>query len=184
MGEVIELAQFRRKLAADQGFRTWLIRFREQFGPQTRLLDLSDRTLLFLATPGEDSLFAILDLVLGARGQGCSARFFLDDLTSQAKQEALDIALRFLDYCRFEVLARLGWTYRLSESNLPLIDLVNQLSSRTFIPPSPALAPDHPAQEEYQKLIPYDRQMFVRKLIPVALETFRRRLEGEDKQPG
>lgn len=183
MGEVIELAQFRRKLAADQGFRTWLIRFREQFGPQTSLQDLSDRTLLFLATPGEDNLFAILDLVLGARGWGTSTRFLLDDLSSQAKQEALDNALRLLDYCRFEVLARLGWIDRLPESELPLVDLVNQLASRTFVPSLPVLAADHPGQEEYQKLILHDRQVFIRKLIPAALETFRRRLET-DNQPG
>ncbi len=39
--EVIDLKRFRAKVAADQGFRTWLARFKEQFGPETRLQDLS-----------------------------------------------------------------------------------------------------------------------------------------------
>lgn len=109
MAEIIELEQFRRKLAADQGFRTWLARFREKFGPQTSLRDLRDTTLLFLATPGDEHLYVIFDLVMGAKGWGTSTRFLLADLPSEQKQAILDLSLRLLDYCRFEVLYRLGW---------------------------------------------------------------------------
>ena len=52
MAEIINLASFRSKIAADQGFRSWLARFQEQFGPETRLQDLSPSTLLYLASPG------------------------------------------------------------------------------------------------------------------------------------
>lgn len=180
MGEVIELEQFRRKLAADQGFRTWLTRFREQFGPQTRLADLSDRTLLFLGSPGEEPLFAIMDLVMGAQGWGTSTRFLLAELEPQTKQQILDLALKFLDYCRFEILRRLGWIDPLPESGLPIIDLLRLLDpGRGAALTPPTLAADHPGQGEYQKLIPHDRQVFIRRLIPLALQTFRRRLADE-----
>ena len=178
MAEVIELEQFRRKLAADQGFRTWLHRFRESFGPQTRLGDLSDRTLLFLATPGDENLYVIFDLVMGAKGWGTSARFILDDLPSQTKQRILDLSLRMLDYCRFEILRRLGWVADFPEAGQPLVTLLEQVEAAPAnqAAPAPALLPDHPAFPDYDQLIPSERQVFIRRLIPPALEQFRHRL--------
>jgi hypothetical protein len=180
MAEIIELEQFRRKLAADQGFRTWLARFREEFGPQTRLWDLSDRTLLFLATPGDDHLYVIFDLVMGARGWGTSTRFILDDLPSQTKQQVLDISLRLLDYCRFEVLRRLGWVEELPEASQPLVVLVEMLATAVAggAAPSPALRPEHPAFADYQQEIPSERHVFIRRLIPLGLMEFRQRVEA------
>lgn len=181
MGEVIELEQFRRKLAADQGFRTWLSRFRERFGPQTCLSDLSDSTLLFLATPGEENLYVIFDLVMGARGWGTSARFILDDLDSRTKQRILDLSLRLLDYCRFEILRRLGWAAGLEQAGRSLIALLDALDSAPAnqATPAPALLPDHPAYADYEKNILSERQVFIRRLIPSALTEFRRLAEED-----
>lgn len=184
MAEVIELEQFRRKLAADKGFRTWLRRFREQFGPQTCLGDLSDKTLLFLATPGDEHLYVIFDLVMGAKGWGTSTRFILDDLESRTKQRILDLSLRLLDFFRFEILRRLGWVEDPAAAGLPLLTLLEAVdgdSSRQATP-APALAPHHPAYAEYASLIPNERHVFIRRLIPAALAEFRGRLEArEDK---
>jgi hypothetical protein len=180
MAEVIELEQFRRKLAADHGFRTWLTRFREQFGPQTRLGDLSDRTLLFLVTPGEENLCVIFDLVMGAKGWGTSTRFILNDLDSQTKQCVLDLSLRLLDYFRFEMLRRLGWVEAPPKAEQPLVallDIVAKASAAQAIQ-TPPLAPGYPAYGEYEKLIPSDRAIFIRRLIPLALKEFRQRLES------
>lgn len=180
MAEIIELEQFRRKLAADQGFHTWLSRFREEFGAQTRLSDLSDQTLLFLVTPGDDHLYAIFDLVMGAKGWGTSTRFILDDLPGQIKQQILDISLRFLDYCRFEVLRRLNWVEEMPEASQPLVVLVEALAQASTpgatLPPN--LRPDHPAYNDYLKEIPSERHVFIRRLIPQALAAFRQRVEG------
>ena len=87
MAEIIDLERFRSKVAADQGFRSWLARFQEQFGPDTRLQDLSQSTLLYLATPGEENLFVFFDLVMGAQGLGGSVRFRLDDLDNDIKMK-------------------------------------------------------------------------------------------------
>ncbi|MGQ9921974.1 MAG: hypothetical protein ACUVRZ_11700 [Desulfobacca sp.] len=185
MAEIIELELFRRKLAADQGFRSWLARFREEFGPQTRLCDLSDATLLFLATPGDDHLYVIFDLVMGARGWGTSTRFILDDLPSQTKQQVLDISLRLLDYCRFEVLRRLGWVEELPEAVQPLVVLVEALAATACggAAPSPALRPEHPAFADYEREIPSERHIFIRRLIPSALAEFRQRVEAAQSSP-
>jgi hypothetical protein len=179
MAEVIEFEQFRRKLAADQGFRTWLHRFREQFGPHTRLGDLSDSTLLFLATPGDENLYVIFDLVMGAKGWGTSARFILDDLPSLTKQRILDLSLRLLDYFRFEILRRLGWVESPPETGLPLLSLLDTVDSAPAnqATPAPALAPNHPAYADYESRIPNERHVFIRRLIPSALAEFRLRLE-------
>jgi hypothetical protein len=182
MGDVIELEQFRLKLSADQGFRSWLNRFREQFGPRTTLKDLTDSTLLFLATPGDENLYAIFDLVMGVKGWGTSTRFILDDLTSPIKQRILDLSLRFLDYCRFEILRRLNWVEGLKEADLPLLALVDLVDAApaTQATPAPALVPEHPAYADYAKLIPSERHTAIRKLIPPALAEFRRRVEGSE----
>ena len=182
MGEVIELEQFRLKLAADQGFRTWLNRFREQFGPQTTLSDLTDSTLLFLATPGDENLYVIFDLVMGARGWGTSTRFILDDLASQTKQRILDLSLRLLDYFRFEILRRLKWVEGSEEAGLPLLALLNLVDAAPAnrATPAPALIAEHPAYADYEKIIPSERQIYIRRLIPAALAEFRQRLEKSE----
>ena len=109
MAEIINLARFRSKVAADHGFRSWLARFQEQFGPDTRLQDLSPSTLLYLATPGEENLFVFFDLVMGAQGLGGSVRFRLDDLDNDIKMKIMDTAFALVDRVRFEVMRRLKW---------------------------------------------------------------------------
>ena len=126
MAEVIDLEGFRRKLAADQAFRTWLARFKEQFGPETRLQDLSPQTLLYLATPGEDNLYVYFDLIMGARGLGGSVRFRLDDLDYTVKLKIMDTAFALVDRVRFEVMRRLGWVDAAPGIDTPIIELVQQ----------------------------------------------------------
>jgi len=180
VAEVIELERFRQKVAADHGFRTWLQRFREQFGPDTRFKDLSDPTLLFLATPGEENLFVLIDLVMGVQGLGDSTRFRLDDLETSAKQNILDLSLGLLDRARFEVMRRLGWVTAMPNEELSLIQLVEearQPGGDSTLPPPP-LSPQHPQFAVYQSLPARDQGIFLRRLIPAAVIEFRRRLEG------
>jgi hypothetical protein len=92
VAEVVDLDRFRRKLAADKGFRTWLQRFQDQFGPDTRLEDLAPETLLYLATPGEENLYVFFDLIMGAKGLGGALRFRLDDLETPTKLRIMDAA--------------------------------------------------------------------------------------------
>ncbi len=180
MAEIIDLDRFRQKLAADQGFRTWLRRFQEQFGPETRLSDLSPRTLLFLASPGDEQLFVYFDLIMGARGLGGAVRFRLDAVDGAVKLKILDAAFALMDRVRFEVMRRLGWVEGLPDADTPIIDLVRRAWERgEFARPLPRLAPTHPEYGAYLKLSPLDRAVFLRRLIPKAVADFRARVEGE-----
>jgi hypothetical protein len=177
VAEIIDLARFRSKIAADQGFRSWLARFQEQFGPDTRLQDLSSSTLLYLATPGEENLFVFFDLVMGAQGLGGSVRFRLDDLDNDIKMKIMDTAFALVDRVRFEVMRRLKWVAAMPEA--PIIDLLRQtwrLGAGSDQDP-PVLAPEHPDYPAYARLNPMDRVVFLRRLIPRAVTCFRERVE-------
>ncbi len=174
MGEVIDLERFRSKLAADQGFRTWLARFQEQFGPDTRLQDLSDQTLLYLASPGEENLYVYFDLVMGAQGLGGSLRFRLDDLDNATKLKIMDVAFALIDRVRFEVMRRLGWVEEVPGGETPLIQLVQQAArgGPGFARELPHLAPSHSDYPAYARLRVVDQAVFLRRLIPRAVGEF------------
>jgi hypothetical protein len=177
VAEIINLERFRSKVAADQGFRSWLARFQEQFGPDTRLQDLSPSTLLYLATPGEENLFVFFDLVMGAQGLGGSLRFRLDDLDNDIKMKIMDTAFALVDRVRFEVMRRLGWVAASPEA--PIIDLVRQAwrQGDGVGQEAPVLTPEHPDYPAYTRLNPMDRVVFLRRLIPRAVTSFRERVE-------
>jgi hypothetical protein len=179
VADVIDLERFRSKIAADQGFSSWLARFQEQFGPETLLRDLSPSTLLYLATPGEENLYVFFDLVMGAQGLGGSVRFRLDALDNDVKMKILDAAFALVDRVRFEVMRRLGWVETEPGADRPIIELVRQAwrLGATFEQAAPALAPDHPDYPAYARLKPMDRVVFLRRLIPRAVAAFRDQVE-------
>lgn len=180
MAELIDLETFRRKLMADKGFRTWLTRFQEQFGPDTRLKDLSPATLIYLATPGDENLYVFFDLIMGACGLGGSARFRLDDVDSATKLKIMDTAFALMDRVRFEVMRRLGWVKNVPDEEAALITLVKEAWSQeaAFARAVPRLMPDRPEYELYRKLPPIDQRVFIRRLIPRAVEEYRTQVEG------
>jgi len=179
VAEIINLSHFRSKIAADQGFRSWLARFQEQFGPDTRFQDLSSSTLLYLATPGEENLFVFFDLVMGAQGLGGSVRFRLDDLDNDTKMKIMDTAFAMVDRVRFEVMRRLQWVAMGPESEVPIIEMVRQawrLGAESCLAP-PVLLPEHPDYPAFARLNPMDRTVFLRRLIPRAVTSFREQVE-------
>lgn len=180
MAELVDLERFRLKLMADKGFGSWLSRFQEQFGPDTRLQDLSPSTLLYLATPGEENLYVMFDLVMGAMGLGGSARFRLDDVKAGVKLKIMDTAFALMDRVRFEVMRRLGWVEAAPGEDSPLISLVKEAwrQEGEFAREAPALSPQHPEFSAYEKLAAMDRRVFVRQLIPKAVAVYRQQVEG------
>jgi hypothetical protein len=180
VAEVVDLDRFRRKLAADKGFRTWLKRFQDQFGPDTRLMDLSPETLLYLATPGEENLYVFFDLVMGAMDLGGALRFRLDDLETPTKLRIMDAAFSIMDRVRFEVMRRLWWVEGVPWEETPLIALVQKSwqHGSDFARQVPRLAPGHPDYEAYQRLGAIDQGTTVRRLIPRAVAKFREQVEG------
>jgi hypothetical protein len=181
VAEIVDLDRFRRKLAADKGFRTWLQRFQDQFGPDTRLVDLAPETLLYLATPGEENMYVFFDLVMGAMGLGGALRFRLNDLETPTKLRIMDAAFAIMDRVRFEIMRRLGWVEDAPGEETPLIALVQQAwqQGSDFNRQVPRLSPSHPNYEAYRKLAAIDQGTTVRRLIPRAVAKFREQVEGE-----
>jgi hypothetical protein len=180
VAEVLDLDRFRRKLAADKGFRTWLQRFQDQFGPDIRLVDLAPETLLYLATPGEENMYVFFDLVMGAKGLGGALRFRLDDVETPTKLRIMDAAFAIMDRVRFEIMRRLGWVEGPPGEEPPLIALVQQAwqQGSDFVRQVPRLSPSHPDYGAYQKLGAIDQGTTVRRLIPRAVAQFREQVEG------
>ncbi|MGD0218170.1 MAG: hypothetical protein ABSC45_11785 [Desulfobaccales bacterium] len=178
VAEVIDLERFRARVSADQGFRTWLGRFKEQFGPETRFEDLSPTTLLYLASPGEDNLYVFFDLIMGSRGLGGSLRFRLDDLEYAVKLKIMDTAFALVDRVRFELMRRLGWLEAVPGGEHSIMQLVQEAWRRQlqFAREIPRLSTDHPDYQAYSRLNHLDRVVFIRRLIPRAVDTFRERL--------
>ena len=161
-------------------YQLTLARFREQFGPDTRIRDLSPSTLAYLATPGEENLFVFFDLVMGAQGLGGSVRFRLDDLDNDTKLKIIDSAFALVDRVRFEVMRRLGWVEEVPGGDDSIIQLVQQAWRREtdFAREVPRLCRDHPDYEAYAPLNPMDRAVFIRRLMPRGVAAFQERLEA------
>ncbi|MBR9979894.1 MAG: hypothetical protein KFF50_02595, partial [Desulfatitalea sp.] len=89
----------------------------------------------------------------------------------------VDIHLFLADQVRFEMMRRIGWLARYGATQYPLFEMVRrfneiQLACRQD---PPALAPSHPDYPEYIALTHRDRDVFIRRLLPAALERFQQK---------
>jgi len=172
MTKVVDLNQYRMESAELRGFSPWKKRFGEAYDRHTKLADLSGSTLRFLATPGEESAAAFYELIMGVLDLGPGTKFSYLDQKSQ--MEVVDIHLFLSDQTRFEMMRRLGWVESFIAGDQSLIELV--LNCETIKNKSreipPALASDHPGYGEYAQLTSRDRESFIRRLLPEALERF------------
>lgn len=174
MSRVIDLEEGRLRLASKRGYRNWIAQFKETFDLETRISQISLKTLFFLAQGKGKGTFYLYDLIMGIRGLGSGFEF--DELTPSLKIVILDRYLLLLDQLRFECLKRLGWIveypgeeYTLVEVVTKYDDLVSHLKTE-----SPILSRDHPGHKQYCAMNNLDRETLVRKLIPKALEEIQR----------
>ncbi|MEJ2363469.1 MAG: hypothetical protein P8017_02100 [Deltaproteobacteria bacterium] len=177
MAEVIQLDSFKRKQAATRGFRSWSRRFKEKLDEQTRLSDLSNKTLLFLISPGDQNIFALYQLVMGVKDLGTTSDFF--QLDKAEKMVVIDISIYLLDQLRFECMRRLNWLESSPRSQTPIVDLVEQYpqlkEQGTNLVPS--RCESHPKYQIFNRLSELEKETFVRKQIPEAIETFGKNLQ-------
>ena len=177
MAEVIQLDSFKRKQAAIRGFRSWSRRFKEKLDEQTSLSDLSNKTLLFLISPGDQNIFALYELVMGVKDLGTTSDFF--QLDKAEKMEVIDISIYLLDQLRFECMRRLNWLEGSPRSQMPIVELIEQypqLKERgtILVPP---LCESHPKYQIFNRLSELEKETFVRKQIPEAIEAFSKKLQ-------
>jgi hypothetical protein len=176
MAEILNLDELRSKLLEQKVFSRWRRRFGHSFTSDTRILDISDKTLLYLSQPGEESALAFYELIMGVLDLGPAVKF--SNLDKQAQLCVMEIHLFLADLFRFEMMRRLGWIDPITCGTHRLIDLVGNFEKYrdNFRKNPPQLSQAHPDYNSYINLHERDREGFIRRLLPGALDIFQRKL--------
>ena len=177
MKKVIDLYDYRTKVVEQRAFGPWQKRFGETYDAKTRLSDLSDKTLYFLAQPGEDSSLAYYEMIMGILDFGPATKF--NYLASEQQMQVVDIHLFLADQMRFEMMHRLKWLEALPCQNDSFVEMVQdfeRVKTKCREKP-PELSPSHPGHAAYQKLDTRDKEVFIRQMLREALEEFQNRLK-------
>lgn len=176
MGEIVRLAEYRDKSAFAAGLKLWRQRFKKTFSAQTRLNDIDDAVLCQLADPSEQNSEFFYSLILAFLGHGHQASFGSVDKHQQ--MIIVDIHLFLSDHIRFEMMRRLGWLSRFCATQYPLFEMVRQFDQIAILcqQDPPLLSETHPGYAEYLTMIDRDRQVFIRRMLPSALQEFKKGL--------
>lgn len=176
MVKVVDLREYRRKARTDRIFGPWMKRFGESYREECRLEDLSDRTLYSLARPGEESTDAFYEIIMRTKSLGEGADFGILDKGIQLM--VVDVHLFLADQIRFEMMRRLGWLVDFDCRGTTLVELIRQaddLKTKCRSVP-PKLSASHDKYREFQNLAVIERESFIRRMLPEALETFARKI--------
>jgi hypothetical protein len=168
--EVVEIKKARLEMAVRRGYRNWKSQFKEDFGFQTHLSDISTKTLISLGYGKEKSTFYLFDLIMNIENLGSGFEF--SEIDPKDKMAVLDRYLFLLDRTRFEYMKRLGWLENYPGEDFSLVDLIlgfDRLAPRLQAN-TPTLSRDHDAYDEFQRMNVFEREELVRKLIPQALK--------------
>ncbi len=173
MGEIVRLAEYRDKSAFEAGLKVWRQRFKEPFSARTRLNDLDPPVLCRLAEPSEVNNEFFYSMILAFLGFGHQATFGLAEKREQ--MTIVDIHLFLSDHLRFEMMRRLGWLSRFCATQYPLFEMVRQFDQIAILcqHDPPLLSETHPGFPNYKTLIDRDRQVFIRRMLPDALNEFK-----------
>jgi hypothetical protein len=157
-------------MAVKRGFRNWESRFKEVFDLDTRLPQISIRTLSYLAQGKDKGTFYLYDLIMNLQGLGSGFEF--NELNPKKKMGIIDQYLFLLDQIRFECMKRLGWLESYPAEQFTLVELIKQFDK---LAPSlqaevPILSQNHAAHEQYAAMSTYEKEGMIRKLIPEALK--------------
>jgi hypothetical protein len=175
MAEIVNLVNLRAKSLEKKVFGTWKKRFGFFFTTETRLSEIPNKTLLYLSQPGEESALAFYELIMGVLDLGPAIKFsYLD---KQDQLYVMEIHLFLSDLFRFEMMHRLEWIDPLACSMKSLIELVTYFDKNKNIlrENPPQLSQTHPDYNAYQNLHERDREGFIRRLLPGALDIFHRK---------
>jgi hypothetical protein len=174
MAEIVQLAQYRQMSALRDGFHILRSRFDQDFDACTHLSDLVPEVLYQLALPDDSSIQLLCGMILGFRGFGAAATF--DTVDSSVQKEVVDLHLFISDQIRFEMMYRLGWLGHVPGRDLPIHAMIRDAAyaQRLCRQNPPRLSSDHPDFHSYHTLIERDRQVYIRRLMPAALEAFQK----------
>jgi len=114
---------------------------------------------------------------MGVLGFGKALKFYYLEQTEQ--MIVMDIHLFIADQVRFEMMRRLGWVNRLPVEKLSLLEMVQsfeKLKARVERKP-PKLSESHPDFAAYKEVSGMDKEVFIRRMFPKALEAFKEKIE-------
>ena len=170
MTKVINLEEAKFNLKVKKGFKNWKTKFKEDFGVETELRHISMPTLAFLAQGRDESVFYIYDLIMNIRDLGSALEF--ETLSPNQKMFVIDQYLFLLDQIRFECMKRLKWLESYPAEGYPLAILIRDFEKIAPLIQAkpPVLSPQHPGYKKYESLSPFDKDTFIRRLIPKALQ--------------
>jgi hypothetical protein len=177
MSKIVDLKEYRNKLIEQKAFGPWRKRFGESYGVQTKVSDLSDSTLYFLARPKEETAVAFYEVIMGVLSLGKALKFYYLDRKDQLL--VVDIHLLLGDQVRLELMRRLGWLNSFPGQDYTLVEMVQDFDTiKAEIGKKPAaLSPSHPDFDVFNELTTSeDKQVLIRRMLLKALEEFRARL--------
>ena len=177
MAKIVDFQTYKTKRAELNGFGPWHSRFGESYNRNTMFSDLSQQVIYKLALPGEDSIIAFYELIMGILGLGAASKFFYLDKINQ--MAVVDIHLFIADQVRFEMMFRLGWIEKLPCENYSIIEIVTNFDMVTAECRGlvPGLSKSHPDYGDYAGLVSMDKDAFIRRMLPKALEIFKKSIE-------
>ena len=175
MQKVVDIQAYRAKTFKERVFGPWQKRFDESYGIDIKLSELSDETLYVLAQPGDNSSTAYYELIMGILDLGPSATF--NDLQNRMQMRVVDIHLFLADQVRFEIMRRLKWLSKLPCMPQTLVQMVQDFDNVKPVCKAtpPELATSHPNYDVYRQLAHGDKEVFIRRMLQDALETFKGR---------
>jgi len=176
MTKVVDLQKYRIKSVEQRGFGPWQKRFGETFDSATRLEDLSDTTLYYLAQPGEPSSVAYYEVIMGVLGLGPAIKFHYLDNSEQML--VVDLHLFLADQVRFEMMRRLNWVTGFEGIRYSILEMVHEFSKvkENCRANPPELAGSSSDYTEYNQLTTIDKEVFIRRMLQEALDAFKKRL--------
>lgn len=176
MNKVVNLNSYRRQAIEKKAYGVWEKTLGESFGIDTRMTDLTDRVLGKLAEPGDQSAQLFYEMIMGLLEFGRAEGFLY--LDNHQKMAVVDIHLFLADHCRFEMMRRLDWLKSHDCLHRPLVMIVREFNNikTACLTNFPELVPSHPDYDQYQDLVPREKQVFIRKKLNDALDAFAKRI--------
>jgi hypothetical protein len=173
MADIIQLRPRGGNRKERQALRQWARRLGYDLDPAVCIAGLPDTLLLALAE-GDAEGSALLDELIVAVRTGFPRD--VRSLPSRTRLQVLDLALFMIDQLRFECMTRLGWIDPLPAREIALIHLIqSDATTLRRLRTTPLLREDHPHHHSFRGFLDMEKETFLRRQIPAALEQFRRR---------
>ena len=128
---------------------------------------------MFLAQGGEKKSFYLYDLIMNLQDLGSG--FGFNELHTSEKMSVMDRYLFLLDRIRFEYMKRLGWLDNYPGQEFTLVEIILQFNQLApgLQAKIPELSRDHPGYSRFNNMNAFEKEEFIRKLVPEALVRIR-----------